>query len=88
MDDDRTDDAARWAADGGPGAAQPPATPDLRSPVPHQLQLPRALGLVTGRRDGRRIHRLHDLYDAHVAQLIDQAVHRVEHLRLGMRGPG
>lgn len=54
-----------------------------QSAVSHQLRLLRALGLVTGRRDGRRI--VYRLYDDHVAQLLDQAVHHIEHLRLGVR---
>ncbi|MQY39627.1 HTH-type transcriptional regulator NmtR [Streptomyces sp. RB17] len=54
-----------------------------QSAVSHQLRLLRALGLVTGRRDGRRI--VYSLYDDHVAQLLDQAVHHIEHLRLGVR---
>ncbi|MFC8520362.1 ArsR/SmtB family transcription factor [Streptomyces sp. NPDC057257] len=57
-----------------------------QSAVSHQLRLLRALGLVTGRRDGRRI--VYSLYDDHVAQLLDQAVHHIEHLRLGVRDPG
>ncbi|MFG2371164.1 ArsR/SmtB family transcription factor [Streptomyces sp. NPDC048504] len=54
-----------------------------QSAVSHQLRLLRALGLVTGQRDGRRI--VYRLYDDHVAQLLDQAVHHIEHLRLGAR---
>jgi DNA-binding transcriptional ArsR family regulator len=54
-----------------------------QSAVSHQLRLLRALGLVTGRRDGRRI--VYSLYDNHVAQLLDEAVYHVEHLRLGVR---
>ncbi|MEV6057967.1 metalloregulator ArsR/SmtB family transcription factor [Streptomyces sp. NPDC052107] len=54
-----------------------------QSAVSHQLRLLRALGLVTGRRNGRRI--VYSLYDDHVAQLLDQAVHHIEHLRLGVR---
>ncbi|WEO98961.1 metalloregulator ArsR/SmtB family transcription factor [Streptomyces sp. FXJ1.172] len=54
-----------------------------QSAVSHQLRLLRALGLVTGRRDGRRI--VYSLYDDHVARLLDQAVHHIEHLRLGVR---
>ncbi|MGW0840716.1 ArsR/SmtB family transcription factor [Streptomyces sp. NPDC002787] len=54
-----------------------------QSAVSHQLRLLRALGLVTGERDGRRI--VYRLYDDHVAQLLDQAVHHIEHLRLGVR---
>jgi DNA-binding transcriptional ArsR family regulator len=57
-----------------------------QSAVSHQLRLLRALGLVTGRRDGRRI--VYSLYDDHVAQLLDQAVHHIEHLRLGVRDLG
>ncbi len=57
-----------------------------QSVVSHQLRLLRTLGLVTGRRDGRRI--VYRLYDDHVAQLLDQAVHHIEHLRLGVRDPG
>ncbi|GKQ40738.1 hypothetical protein ALMP_72610 [Streptomyces sp. A012304] len=30
MDDDCTDDVLRWAADGGPGVAKPPATLELQ----------------------------------------------------------
>ncbi|MBC9723817.1 metalloregulator ArsR/SmtB family transcription factor [Streptomyces sp. TRM68367] len=56
-----------------------------QSAVSHQLRLLRTLGLVTGQRDGRRI--VYRLYDDHVAQLLDQAVHHIEHLRLGLRGP-
>ncbi|MFB8183532.1 ArsR/SmtB family transcription factor [Streptomyces sp. NPDC055966] len=53
-----------------------------QSAVSHQLRLLRALGLVTGRRDGRRI--VYRLYDDHVAQLLDQDVRHIEHLRLGV----
>lgn len=56
-----------------------------QSAVSHQLRILRALGLVTGERDGRRI--VYRLYDNHVAQLLDQAVHHIEHLRLGLRDP-
>lgn len=51
--------------------------------VSHQLRLLRALGLVTGTRQGRHI--VYALYDTHVAQLLDEAVYHVEHLRLGKR---
>ncbi|AEM83060.1 regulatory protein ArsR [Streptomyces violaceusniger Tu 4113] len=54
-----------------------------QSAVSRQLRLLRTLGLVTGRRNGRRI--VYSLYDDHVAQLLDQAVHHIEHLRLGIR---
>lgn len=49
----------------------------------HQLRLLRNLGLVTGERRGRSI--VYALYDHHVAQLLDQALFHVEHLRLGLR---
>lgn len=51
------------------------------SAVSHQLRILRHLGLVVGRRDGRRI--IYDLYDDHVAQLLEQAVSHVQHLRVG-----
>jgi ArsR family transcriptional regulator, nickel/cobalt-responsive transcriptional repressor len=54
-----------------------------QSAVSHQLRLLRNLGLVTGRRAGRSI--VYSLYDSHVAQLLDQAVYHIEHLRLGVR---
>ncbi|MBC3984135.1 MULTISPECIES: ArsR/SmtB family transcription factor [Streptomyces] len=54
-----------------------------QSAVSHQLRLLRALGLVTGSRQGRRI--VYSLYDHHVAQLLDEAVYHIEHLRLGAR---
>lgn len=49
--------------------------------VSHQLRLLRALGLVAGTRQGRKI--VYALYDTHVAQLLDEAIYHVEHLRLG-----
>lgn len=49
----------------------------------HQLRLLRNLGLVTGERRGRSI--IYSLYDNHVAELLDQALYHVEHLRLGVR---
>lgn len=58
----------------------------MEQSVSHQLRLLRALGRVTGRRDGRRI--AYSLYDDHVAQLLDQAVHHIEYLRLGVRDLG
>lgn len=48
----------------------------------HQLRLLRNLGLVTGERQGRSI--VYSLYDDHVAELLDQALYHVEHLRLGV----
>ncbi|MFC9245525.1 ArsR/SmtB family transcription factor [Streptomyces sp. NPDC057136] len=49
----------------------------------HQLRLLRNLGLVTGERRGRSI--VYALYDHHVAELLDQALFHVEHLRLGLQ---
>jgi len=54
-----------------------------QSAVSHQLRLLRALGLVTGTRTGRSV--VYSLYDRHVAQLLDEAVYHIEHLRLGSR---
>lgn len=53
-----------------------------QSAVSHQLRLLRNLSLVTGTRHGRSI--IYSLYDNHVAQLLDEAVYHVEHLRLGL----
>jgi ArsR family transcriptional regulator, nickel/cobalt-responsive transcriptional repressor len=52
------------------------------SAVSHQLRLLRHLGLVIGRRDGRRI--VYDLYDDHVGELLEQAISHVEHVRAGL----
>jgi len=52
-----------------------------QSAVSHQLRLLRHLGLVDGERHGRTI--VYSLYDDHVSELLDQAVHHAEHLRLG-----
>jgi DNA-binding transcriptional ArsR family regulator len=52
------------------------------SAVSHQLRLLRQLGLVVGERHGRTV--AYALHDSHVADLIDQAVWHVEHLRLGI----
>jgi ArsR family transcriptional regulator, nickel/cobalt-responsive transcriptional repressor len=54
------------------------------SAVSHQLRLLRHLGFVTGRRDGRRV--VYDLYDDHVAHLLDEAISHVEHVQLGLSG--
>ena len=54
------------------------------SAVSHQLRLLRHLGLVVGRRDGRQV--VYELHDDHVAELLDQVVSHVEHLRLGLAG--
>jgi DNA-binding transcriptional ArsR family regulator len=54
------------------------------SAVSHQLRILRHLGLVHGERQGRRV--VYALHDAHVGDLLEQAVYHVEHLRLGYRG--
>ena len=54
------------------------------SAVSHQLRLLRHLGLVTGQRDGRKV--VYELYDDHVAELLEQVVSHVEHVRLGLAG--
>ncbi|OIK05438.1 ArsR/SmtB family transcription factor [Streptomyces monashensis] len=53
-----------------------------QSACSHQLRLLRNLGLVVGTRKGRSV--VYSLYDNHVAELIDQAIYHVEHLRLGI----
>jgi DNA-binding transcriptional ArsR family regulator len=53
-----------------------------QSACSHQLRLLRNLGLVVGRRQGRSV--IYALYDNHVAELLDQAVYHIEHLRLGL----
>jgi ArsR family transcriptional regulator, nickel/cobalt-responsive transcriptional repressor len=53
------------------------------SAVSHQLRLLRHLGLVTGRRDGRRV--VYELHDDHVGQMLEQAISHVEHLRIAPR---
>jgi DNA-binding transcriptional ArsR family regulator len=53
------------------------------SAVSHQLRQLRYLGLVVGKRAGR--HVIYALHDPHVAELLDQAVFHVQHLRLGAR---
>ena len=52
------------------------------SAVSHQLRLLRHLGLVVGRRDGRRV--VYDLHDDHVGELLEQAIGHVEHVRAGL----
>ena len=55
------------------------------SAVSHQLRVLRHLGLVVGERRGRRV--VYALHDSHVADLLDQAVFHVEHVRLGYAEP-
>src|SRR5215211_364981 len=52
-----------------------------QSAVSHQLRILRHLGLVIGERRGRSV--IYALHDSHVADLLDQAVFHIEHLRLG-----
>jgi DNA-binding transcriptional ArsR family regulator len=54
------------------------------SAVSHQLRILRHLGLVVGQRDGRRV--VYELHDDHVAELLEQVVSHVEHVRLGLAG--
>jgi DNA-binding transcriptional ArsR family regulator len=56
-----------------------------QSAVSHQLRILRHLGLVVGERRGRSV--IYALHDAHVADLLDQAVFHIEHLRLGYPEP-
>ena len=51
-----------------------------QSLVSHQLRLLRHLGLVRRVRDGRLA--VYELHDDHVAVLLAQAVHHVDHTRL------
>ena len=51
-----------------------------RSAVSQQLRVLRHLGLVVGERRGRSI--VYALHDSHVADLLDQAVFHIEHVRL------
>ena len=53
-----------------------------RSACSHQLRLLKNLGLVTVERHGRSM--VYALYDNHVAELLDQAIYHVEHLRMGL----
>jgi DNA-binding transcriptional ArsR family regulator len=54
------------------------------SAVSQQLRLLRRLGLVVGKRDGRRV--LYELHDEHVGQMLEQAISHVEHLRIAAHG--
>jgi ArsR family transcriptional regulator, nickel/cobalt-responsive transcriptional repressor len=55
------------------------------SAVSHQLRQLRHLGFVVGERRGKQV--IYGLHDPHVAELLDQAVFHVQHLRLGARLP-
>jgi ArsR family transcriptional regulator, nickel/cobalt-responsive transcriptional repressor len=54
------------------------------SAVSQQLLLLRHLGLVVGQRDGRRV--VYELHDDHVAELLEQVVSHIEHVRMGLAG--
>lgn len=56
-----------------------------QSAVSQQLRQLRHLGLVVGERRGKQV--IYGLHDGHLAELIDQAVFHVEHLRIGDRQP-
>ena len=56
------------------------------SAVSHQLRLLRHLGLVVGRRDGRQV--VYGLHDDHVAEMLEQVIAHVDHVRLGLAGRG
>ncbi len=49
--------------------------------VSHQLRLLRMMGMVTATRQGRAVR--YELFDDHVAALLDEAVFHAEHLVLG-----
>ncbi|TPG17391.1 transcriptional regulator [Pedococcus bigeumensis] len=57
-----------------------------QSAVSHQLRHLRDLGFVTAERQGR--HMLYELFDDHVAELIDQALSHAEHLRTSVPSHG
>ncbi len=52
------------------------------SAVSHQLRLLRNLGLVAGKRDGKRV--IYRLHDDHIRQLLCEAISHVEHLQPGL----
>jgi ArsR family transcriptional regulator, nickel/cobalt-responsive transcriptional repressor len=54
------------------------------SAVSHQLRVLRHLGLIVGERAGRRV--VYELHDDHVAELLEQVLGHVEHVRLGLAG--
>lgn len=56
-----------------------------QSAVSHQLRVLRHLGLVIGERRGRSV--VYALHDSHVADLLDQAIFHIEHVRLGYSEP-
>jgi ArsR family transcriptional regulator, nickel/cobalt-responsive transcriptional repressor len=54
------------------------------SAVSHQLRLLRHLGLVVGERDRRRV--VYELHDDHVAEMLEQVIAHVDHVRIGLAG--
>lgn len=54
------------------------------SAVSHQLRLLRHLGLVVGERDGRQV--VYELHDDHVAEMLEQVIAHVDHVRHGLAG--
>ena len=52
------------------------------SAVSHQLRLMRHLGMVVGQRKGRQI--VYALHDDHIAEMLEQVVSHVDHVRLGL----
>lgn len=56
-----------------------------QSAVSQQLRVLRHLGLVISERRGRQV--FYGLHDSHVAELLDQAVFHVEHLRMAAPEP-
>ena len=52
------------------------------SRVSHQLRALRHLGFVVGERRGKQV--IYGLHDAHVAELLDQAIFHVQHRTLGL----
>lgn len=55
------------------------------SAVSHQLRSLRHLGFVVGERHGKQI--VYALHDPHVAELLEQTISHVQHLRMGFRDP-
>jgi DNA-binding transcriptional ArsR family regulator len=55
------------------------------SAVSHQLRQLRHLGLVIGERRGKQV--IYGLHDAHVGELLDQAVFHLQHVKLGAAEP-
>ncbi|WP_344181526.1 hypothetical protein [Streptantibioticus ferralitis] len=65
--------------DGGALMARDTERSMEQSACSHQLRLLRNLGPGSGARKGRSV--VYALCDDHVAELLDQAVHHIEHLR-------